>query len=577
MRPSGMSWQLAARVAIAGVAFLFIPSHPAGAQATDARLRVGDPVATAVSMAAATAVTAEHPARVVFANRVIVEFRATVLSRTPSARATAAVDLIGRLAEKMSAPQVAIRTYDQAIVVTVGDQPALVIYQADVDPLEGETLPAKADAALAQLRLAFDETGEFRDPARLARAAVLVLAVTAAYVSSLWLVIGIDRRMATRLAGSAERRLRRLPGGEALLRVADARSTVHRFFTIVSAVVAFVLTYTWLAIVLRRIPYTRPWGETLRGSLVSTLASAARSCVDALPDLFKVLVIVTLVRFLARLATMMFVAVEQGRLTLPWVHPDTAPPTRRIVVALLWLCGLVVSYPYLPGSQSEVFKGVSVFVGLIVSFGSSGVMNQVMSGLTLTYSRALKRGDYVRVANIEGTVTALGTLATKVMTPRNEEITIPNAIMLSDAATNYSRNADLGVFAPTSVTIGYDTPWRQVHALLLLAAARTEGVRNDPKPVILQTSLQDFYVQYTLFVALEHPDRRIFVLDTLHRHIQDAFNEYGVQIMSPMYIGDPAGPKVVPPSLWHAAPAPPQDGRPPQAVGMAVDGVRATR
>ena len=259
---------------------------------------------------------------------------------------------------------------------------------------------------------------------------------------------------------------------------------------------------------------------------MSTLASAARSCMDALPDLFKVLVIVTLVRFLARLATMMFVAVEQGRLTLPWVHPDTAPPTRRIVVALLWLCGLVVSYPYLPGSQSEVFKGVSVFVGLIVSFGSSGVMNQVMSGLTLTYSRALKRGDYVRVANIEGTVTALGTLATKVMTPRNEEITIPNAIMLSDAATNYSRNADLGVFAPTSVTIGYDTPWRQVHALLLLAAARTEGVRNDPKPVILQTSLQDFYVQYTLFAALEHPDRRIFVLDTLHRHIQDAFNEY---------------------------------------------------
>ena len=234
-------------------------------------------------------------------------------------------------------------TYDQAIVVTVGDQPALVIYQADVDPLEGESLPAKADAALSQLRLALDETGEFRDPARLARAAALVLAVTAAYVSSLWLVIGIDRRMATRLAGSAERRLRRLPGGEALLRVADARTTVKRCFTIVSAVLAFVLTYSWLAIVLRRIPYTRSWGETLRSSLFSTVASAARSCLDALPDLFKVLVIVTLVRFLARLATMMFVAVEQGRLTLPWVHPDTAPPTRRIVVALLWLCGLVVS------------------------------------------------------------------------------------------------------------------------------------------------------------------------------------------------------------------------------------------
>ena len=352
-------------------------------------------------------------------------------------------------------------------------------------------------------------------------------AITAFYLAGLWLVIRLDRRVAARVAGSAERSLLRLPGGEALLRVADARTTVQRVFTLVSIVFGFVLTYAWLAIVLRRFPYTRPWGETLRGSLVSMTASAARSCVDALPDLFKVLVIVALVRFLAKLATMAFVAVEHGRATLPWIHPDTAQPTRRIVVALLWLCGLVVSYPYLPGSQSEVFKGVSVFVGLIVSFGSSGVMNQVMSGLTLTYSRALKVGDYVRVANIEGTVTALGTLATKVMTaPRNEEVTIPNAIMLSDAATNYSRNADVGVFAPTSVTIGYDTPWRQVHALLQLAAARTEGVRTDPKPVILQTGLQDFYVQYTLFVALEQPDRRFFVLDALHGHIQDAFNEY---------------------------------------------------
>jgi small-conductance mechanosensitive channel len=160
------------------------------------------------------------------------------------------------------------------------------------------------------------------------------------------------------------------------------------------------------------------------------------------------------------------------------------------------------------------------------------------------------------------------------MTPQNEEVTIPNTIMLSDAATNYSRNAGLGVFAPTSVTIGYDTPWRQVHALLLLAASRTEGVRKDPKPVILQMSLQDFYVQYTLLVTLEHPGRRVFVLDTLHRHIQDAFNEYGVQIMSPRYIGDPAGPKIVPPSLWYAAPATGQNDHSPPSAPMPADGVR---
>jgi hypothetical protein len=222
-----MSWgALVARIVIAVVAVLSIPPRPAEAQAVETRPRPGDPVAIAVATAAATAVTAEHPATLIYANRVIVEFRATVLSRTPSARVTAAADLLGRLAERMPAPQAAMRTYDQAVVVTVGDQPALVLYQADVDPLEGEALPAKADAALAQLRLAFDETSEFRDPARVARVGTLVLAVTALYLAALSLVIRIDRRIAARLAGSAERGLRRLPGGEALLRVADAKIAV---------------------------------------------------------------------------------------------------------------------------------------------------------------------------------------------------------------------------------------------------------------------------------------------------------------------------------------------------------------
>ena len=201
-------------------------------------------------------------------------------------------------------------------------------------------------------------------------------------------------------------------------------------------------------------------------------APPGRSVVDALPNLFTLLLIVVVTRFLARLATLAFVAVEDGRLTLPWVHPDTAPPTRRIVVALLWLFALIVSYPYLPGSQSEVFKGVSVFVGLIVSLGSTGVMNQLMSGLMVTYSRALRCGDFVRVATSKAPSTTIGSLSTKIRTPRNEEVTIPNAVVVSHATTNYSRNMAEGVYASTSVTIGYDTPWRQVQALLLLAAAR---------------------------------------------------------------------------------------------------------
>jgi len=207
-----------------------------------------------------------------------------------------------------------------------------------------------------------------------------------------------------------------------------------------------------------------------------------------------------------------------------------------------------------------------------VSLGSSGIMNQAMSGLMLTYSRALRVDDFVKVADIEGTVTNIGALSTKIRTPKNEEVTVPNAVMVSHATTNYSRLASSdGVYTPTSITIGYDAPWRQVHALLLLAAERTAGLREEPKPVVLQTALQDFYVQYTLLVCLEQPKRRAPTLNALHSNIQDAFNEYGVQIMSPNYEADPESRKVVPRSHWYSAPAVPPQEVAAAAVGLPGD------
>jgi small-conductance mechanosensitive channel len=272
------------------------------------------------------------------------------------------------------------------------------------------------------------------------------------------------------------------------------------------------------------------------------------------------LAIALITRFFVRLVTAAFDAVAAGRISLPSVHPETAQPTRRIVVALLWVFALVVAYEYLPGSESDAFKGISVFVGLVVSLGSSGIMNQVMSGLMVTYSRAVRPGDFVRLGEIEGTVTQLGLLSTKVRTPKNEEVTIPNAVVVSHAATNFSRFAESdGVYTPTSITIGYDAPWRQVHALLLMAAERTPGIRQTPKPAVAQTELCDFYVRYTLLVCLEEPARRLRTLNVLHGNIQDAFNEYGVQIMSPNYEADPGDRKVVPPSRWYAAPAQPPE------------------
>jgi small-conductance mechanosensitive channel len=156
-------------------------------------------------------------------------------------------------------------------------------------------------------------------------------------------------------------------------------------------------------------------------------------------------------------------------------------------------------------------------------------------------------GDFVRVNEIDGTVMQIGALSTKIKTPHGEEVTIPNAVIVSQTVTNYTRHAEAdGVFVPTSISIGYDVPWRQVHAMLLEAAKRTPGIRSQPQPVVRQTQLGDFAVTYTLFVSLERPQQRFTVLGAVHANILDVFNEHGVQIMSPSYEADPAEPKVVP-------------------------------
>lgn len=246
-----------------------------------------------------------------------------------------------------------------------------------------------------------------------------------------------------------------------------------------------------------------------------------------------------------------------GSIEQAWFHPETASATKRIVVALLWLLAVVVAYPYMPGSGSDVFRGISVFAGVVLSLGSSGIVSQGMSWLVLMYARALKPGDYVRVGDTEGTVTALGLLSTKIRTTKREQVTVPNAVMIGAGIKNYSRLAveGDGVIIYTSVTIGYNVPWRQVEAMLLIAAARTDGLLDTPRPFVLKIGLSDFYVEYQLNAHLAAADRRIPVLSALHGHVVDVFNEHEVQILSPHYMADPPTPAVVPRSRWFASPA----------------------
>jgi small-conductance mechanosensitive channel len=362
-----------------------------------------------------------------------------------------------------------------------------------------------------------------------------------------------------RLQNAAERRLQAMAVGAGPVDQASRIiELLQRIVHMAVSILGLVVAYAWLTFAFRRFSYTRPWGELLRGFVLGQLWLAGSAMQRALPGLITVFVIVLLTRFVIRIARTLFEGAAEGRIRIPGVYRETAEPTRKLVTVVLWLFALAFAYPYLPGSGSDAFKGVSVFVGLMVSLGSSGLANQLMSGLTLTYSRALRLGDYVAVGAMEGTVTELGMLSTKLRTFIGEDVTIPNAVVVSQTVTNYSRLADtIGVFVPADITIGYDTPWRQVQALLLLAASRVSGVRQDPAPFVRQAALEDPYVKYTLLFCVERPADRLLTLAAVHASILDAFNEYGVQIMSPRYVFDPAGPKVVPRHQWFAAPASP--------------------
>ena len=261
----------------------------------------------------------------------------------------------------------------------------------------------------------------------------------------------------------------------------------------------------------------------------------------------------------------LFFRIEHGQLGVGWMSRDAAGPTRRVATWVVWIFALAMAYPYLPGAETEAFKGMSVLVGLMLSLGASSFVGQVAGGLILTYSGMLRRGEYVRIGEHEGTVVAVGAFNTRIRTGLGEEITLPNSVIVNSPTKNYSREVEgPGYIMDTVVTIGYDTPWRQVEAMLIEAARRTPDVLQQPAPRVFQTALSDYYPEYRLVCQAipEQPRPRADILSALHANIQDVFNEHGVQIMSPHYVMDPGHEKVVPPDRWYAAPArPPEQPR----------------
>jgi small-conductance mechanosensitive channel len=319
-------------------------------------------------------------------------------------------------------------------------------------------------------------------------------------------------------------------------------------------VATLLVLYFYVPLVLSFFPWTAPLSRRIVGIALRPFANAWNGFIDYLPNLFYLAAGVIIVRYLLKLIKLVADAISAGTITIEGFHPDWSEPTYKIVRTLVFIFAVMVLYPYLPGAGSDAFKGVSLFVGVLFSLGSSGAVGNMVAGVVLTYTRAFNVGDRVKVGETTGDVIEKTLLVTRLRTIKNVSITIPNGQVLGGQIVNYTALAkERGLILHTSVTIGYDAPWKTVHELLIQAAERTTHILKDPKPFVHQTSLDDFYVAYQLNAYTDRADAQAAIYSELHGHIQDCFNEGGVEILSPHYRAQRDGNMVTIPASYLPA------------------------
>jgi len=305
---------------------------------------------------------------------------------------------------------------------------------------------------------------------------------------------------------------------------------IIKWITIITAI------YIALPVLFGIFPWTEHFADTLIGYILRPVKNILISFWNYLPDLITIIVIVTIFRYILKGIKFLKDEIKRGNLQINGFYPDWAAPTYQIVRILLIAFTFVVIFPYLPGSDSPVFQGVSVFLGFLFTFGSAGSLSNVIAGLVLTYMRLFIIGDRVKIGDVVGDVIEKSVLVTRIRTAQNEIISIPNSSVMNSHTINFSSDAtEKGLIIHTTVTIGYDVPWKDVYAALIDAALRTDLILKEPSPFVFQTGLEDFYVSYELNAYIRESNRQGTIYSHLRENIQDVFNERGIEIMSPHY------------------------------------------
>ena len=417
--------------------------------------------------------------------------------------------------------------------------------------------PLLAQAYLARIRTAIDGYRAARVPQLLWRHGAYAVGATLLLIAAAFGGRRIVGWMRTAVEARYQSRVRDVQiQAFQIVRAKQIWALVGGLLNLGWALAVIVILYVYLRYVLGLFPWTLGLSTGLLEITVGPLETLATGFIREVPNLVFLLVLALVMRFILKFVRFFFQSVSQGAVKLQNFDAEWAPHTYRLVRTLLIALAVIVAYPYVPGSESEAFKGVSLFIGVIFSLGSSSLIGNVIAGYSMIYRRAFKIGDRVKVGDHVGEVVSTRLLVTHLRTPKNEVVVVPNSTILGSEIVNYSSMAeDGGLILHTTVSINYATPWRQVEAMLIEAAARTPGLLREPPPFVLQQTLGDFAVTYELNAHCRTPGLMPRLYADMHRQILDVFNEYGVQIMTPAYEGDPAEPKVVPKSEWFPAPA----------------------
>ena len=429
---------------------------------------------------------------------------------------------------------------------------------------EGVHRDVLAESQARRIRQAI-ETYRYERGAQYLRGALTrSLLATLAGAVALWIVLFLLRRVRLMAEARYKRRVHDIAiQSFAIVGAGQIWAGLTALLRSLSWLAAATAAYLYVQYVLSQFPWTRALANRLLDLVANPLSAMSAAVLRTLPDVIFLALLFIIVRYVLRLARLFFDSVENQTLRFESFDADWAAPTYRAVRLLIVLFALVVAYPHIPGSQSDAFKGLSLLVGVMFSIGSSSFVANLIAGYALTYRRVFTIGEWIRIDDKFGQVMHKRLQVTHLRTPKNEEVIVPNSLILSTPVINYSKLArEQGLILHTNVGIGYETPWRQVEAMLLLAAQRTTHLQSEPTPFVLQRALNDFSIDYEINAYCRDAGAMFRAMSELHRNILDIFNEHGVQIMTPAYEGDPEQPKVVQRDQWFAPPARPTDVSP---------------